>query len=46
MISTKRFDEIGKYDLALAGGKGALPPPAPRRSALDSSRLTAHEAFP
>jgi len=23
MTSTKRFDEIGKDDLALAGGKGA-----------------------
>ena len=50
MISTKRFDEIGKDDLALAGGKGAnlgkfsragLPVPggfAPHRPSLEGSR--------
>ncbi len=50
MTSTKRFDEIGKDDLALAGGKGAnvgkfsragLPVPdgfAPHRSSLEGSR--------
>ena len=53
MTSTKRFDEIGKDDLALAGGKGAnlgklsragLPVPggfAPHRSRLEGSRSLA-----
>ncbi len=58
MTSTKRFDEIGKDDLALAGGKGAnvgkfshagLPVPdgfAPHRSSLEGSRSPVASKIP